>query len=98
MPSRTRKPENHEPSSEVYLWLCSEGWVRLGPYAWIGFDTQADAFIGPGGVRLAVRGLWDDWRVPEGRYSAWNFHRAIVTSSRAHPVLNLGDFPVETIK
>ena len=70
--------------NKLYVHLCCEGWVRLGPFAWIGFDDERNAFIEEhGDVIAAFDG--DVWRVPGDRYEGFGFRTPMITASPRHP-------------
>lgn len=77
----------------VYLWLCCEGWMKVGPFEWLRFDDERQAILGPDGREIAKKtdGIW---RVPEGRGAGMAFSNPTITMMPVHPHKNRGSHPL----
>jgi hypothetical protein len=69
---------------EVSLWLCCEGWVRFGPFAWLRFDERA-TILDDRGKAVAVR-AGGGWYTP-GSHQGYHSSNPMVSASprRPHP-------------
>ena len=82
-------------SSELYLWLSCEGWVRFGPFRHLRWRRDAERgslrITGPMGEVIAYEDPSQDcWRATHPDYqgaggSGWAFRDPMVTSSPKHP-------------
>jgi hypothetical protein len=77
----------------IWVHLCCEGWVRLGPFAWVGVDDGGNALIDEHGDVIATSDD-DGWQVPGNRYRGFRFRTPMVTASRRHPSPMQGGFPI----
>ncbi|MEC7241725.1 MAG: hypothetical protein VXW32_10845 [Myxococcota bacterium] len=93
--NRSNKPRPPPPRSRVYLWACSEGWIRLGPFEWVGLSEDRQAFLNQDGESVLC---WDPanqcWRAwPTARFTGELWH-PMVSSIPIHPGPKSGSFPV----
>ena len=76
----------------LYVHVCCEGWVRLGPFDWVGVDDERDALVDENG-EVIVKREGDDWGVPGKEYRGFRFRTPMITGSRQHPSPMRGGFP-----
>lgn len=76
--------------NKLYVHLCCEGWVRLGPFEWVAMDDERNALVDERGDVVAEREK-DGWRAP-GRENAL-FRTPMITTSRKHPAPMQGCLP-----
>jgi hypothetical protein len=79
----------------IFLWGCCEGWVRLGPYAWIGLSEDRNAFINEKGIPVLV---WNDhinaWKATDPAAFSGDLVQPMVTTTPVHPKPMSGTFPI----
>lgn len=76
----------------VYLWLCCEGWMKLGPFEWLRFDDERQAILGPDGEEVAKKAD-GYWRMPDGRGKGMQFSNPTITSSPVYQHRDSGSHP-----
>ena len=71
----------HRTGASVFLWLCCEGWVRLGPFVFL--KLIDNGFIDETGNLIAFK-KGECWHTP-GRFAACCWHSPLITSTGEHP-------------
>ncbi|MBT3193691.1 MAG: hypothetical protein HN341_14180 [Verrucomicrobia bacterium] len=79
-------------SRGIWVHVCCEGWVALGPFEWVAMDDERNALVDEHGDLIAGREE-DGWRVPDERYQGYRFRTPMVTTSRKHPAPMQGCLP-----
>jgi hypothetical protein len=85
------RQEASRRDSGVYLWLCSEGWMKFGPYEWLRFGDDGHTIIAPEGVVASKLG--GCWKASDTRWEGWNFYHPMITSRPEHPSPDRGTPP-----
>jgi len=88
---RIQRSREEAPRSDsgVYLWLCSEGWMKFGPYAWLRFDDECQRILGPKG-RVVASKIGDCWKISEKEFGG---NHPMITSGPEHPRPDRGSPP-----
>jgi len=69
----------------VYLWLCCEGWVRFGPFAWL-YLNSASGEIRDQELNLVASRQGEGWVVADGKHDEYPFGGAfIISRTKKHP-------------
>lgn len=94
-PRREREPKmrtSGPAGSGLYLWLCSEGWAKFGPFEWLSFDDERRSITDERGKRVA-RCYAEGWHVEEAGSSATVFSNPTITTRPVRPHRNSGGHP-----
>ena len=88
-PLRRPTPQDHssdDANATIYLWLCCEGWVQVGPYKWLRFDDDRKEIYDSTGDAVATR-VGNEWKINHGRYKdkGMLFSNPTITSTPQHP-------------
>ena len=76
----------------LYLWVCCEGWHRLGPFEWVALSEDGRSFVeSTGRTILAYDPTHRGWRDPERPTMV--YRTPMVTSERRHPKPMSGALP-----
>lgn len=82
-------------SRRLYLWACSEGWIRFGPFAWVGLSEDRDSFLNEKGEAVLV---WNPqrrtWKACAPSGFSGDLILPMVTTSPGHPTPKSGSFPI----
>ena len=91
--SRPNKP----PIPTLYLWLCNEGWMRFGPFQWIGLTQENRVYADEQGQPIIYCSPYDNsWRPADCTDENFRGHSPMITSSRKHPAPMQGEFPTQS--
>ncbi len=72
----------------MYLWLCCEGWVRFGPFAWLYLD-QNRQLIRDQELGVVARHDGTSWRADKAE--GMHFSEIMITRTPDHPHPNTGE-------
>lgn len=79
--------------SQVFLWLCCEGWERLGPFEWLRFDDHNDVIVDQNGQVVARKRNNGGWFVNRQGLRDCRFSNPTITIGAQHPHPNSGMHP-----
>jgi hypothetical protein len=78
----------------LYLWVCCEGWQRLGPFDWVALSEDGLSFVDQTGAPVLIYDRnYRGWRNP--KRPAMVYRTPMVTSQRKHPRPMSGELPFD---
>ena len=76
----------------VYVWVCCEGWQRLGPFEWVALAEDGQSFVDSAGAAVLVYDHhYGGWRDP--KRPGMVYRTPMVTTQRKHPRPMSGALP-----
>ncbi len=70
---------------KLYLWLCCEGWERLGPFDWLRFDDAVGVIVDQTGQVVARKRNSEGWFVNRPGLRECRFSNPTITIGPTHP-------------
>ena len=68
----------------MYVWMCCEGWVRFGPYEWVGWTTDRRVLVDQNG-QLIAQESGAHWQSALPEFANFAFDAILITHGPRHP-------------
>jgi len=78
---------------QFYLWLCCEGWERLGPFEWLRLDDANGVIVDQTGQVVARKRSSEGWFVNRQGLRECRFSNPTITTDSKHPHPDSGGHP-----
>ena len=83
-------------TTPVYVWVCCEGWNRLGPFEWVTLTEDGQSFVDETGTFILINDPYQHcWRDP--KHPGISYRTPMVTTQRKHPHPMSGFIPTQRV-